>query len=331
MIIIEGLDGVGDSFIGGYLVKEIEHKSFDECVIEGIKNSVASIESFGPLKADFPIKVVNSKMKRIPNNIIVIGNSCAGKTTFINFLKKIYNIYVDIDDLPPLLEMFELDDISAKGNLNDLIKIKEKLVYMKDICDQYIQEFPNINHYSVKAKQGNGHDIIRPVLWNMILERAVMHSNEQNNIIQFSRGKDIAYENKFGSNVYERSLQSIINILKNKDDSIIVNLNSDLKIRKSRNYLRYKNGGHFVSEKTMDEVYNDDIFKCEHIDEKRGFILLNGISYPVYTIFNNKTLSQVELNQFMMYNLNEIINYFNELGKGNNNEYERNSKRNLAK
>src|SRR5574344_1144971 len=80
--------GAGDSFIGGYLAKEIEHKSFDECVIEGIKNSVASIESFGPLKADFPIKVVNSKMKRIPNNIIVIGNSCAGKTTFINFLKK---------------------------------------------------------------------------------------------------------------------------------------------------------------------------------------------------------------------------------------------------
>jgi hypothetical protein len=172
---------------------------------------------------------------------------------------------------------------------------------------------------------------VRPVLWNMILERAVMLSNEQNNIIQFSRGKDIAYENEFGSNVYKRSLQSIINILKNKDDSIIVNLNSDLKIRKSRNYLRYKNGGHFVSEETMDEVYNDDIFKCEHIDEKRGFILLNGISYPVYTIFNNKTLSQVELNQFMMYNLNEIINYFNELGKGNNNEYERNSKRNLAK
>ena len=43
------------------------------------------------------------------------------------------------------------------------------------------------------------------------------------------------------------------------------------------------------------------------------------------------SLSNVELNQFMLYNLNEIINYFNESRKGDINESKRNSKRYLAK
>lgn len=202
---------------------------------------------------------------------------------------------------------------------------------MKNIYNEYIKTFPNISHYSVMTKNGQGHDIINPVLWDMILEKAVIFAKEQNNIIQFSRGKDEDYERQFGKNIYERSLQSIIKELPNKEETIIINLSSDLKTRKSRNHMRYENGGHFISEETMDSVYGDDIFNFEHIDSNRGFIILNGESYPVFTILNNKNLSNVELNQFMLYNINEIINYFNELRKGDINEFKRNSKRHLAK
>ena len=247
------------------------------------------------------------------------------------FLKEKYNIYTDIDDLSPLLEMFEIDDISSKGNLNYLKSFESKIYYMKDIYQEYIKDFPNINHYSLKAKNGNGHDIINPILWDIILEKAVSFNKEKNNIIQFSRGKDIDYERKFDKNVYERSLNSIIKELPNKENTIIINLSSDLTTRKYRNRIRHEKGGHFVSDETMDKVYGDDIFVYEHINLNKGFIILHNKKYPVFTILNNKTLSKVELNKFMLYNLNEIINFFNEVREENKNEFKRNTKKYLGK
>lgn len=323
--------GAGDSFIGGFLAKYIETETINNCVIEGIKNSTISIKDYGPILKFSKINTNEIEAKIIPNNIIVIGNSCAGKSTFIDFLKEKYNIYTDIDDLSPLLEMFEIDDISSKGNLNYLKSFESKIYYMKDIYQEYIKDFPNINHYSLKAKNGNGHDIINPILWDIILEKAVSFNKEKNNIIQFSRGKDIDYERKFDKNVYERSLNSIIKELPNKENTIIINLSSDLTTRKYRNRIRHEKGGHFVSDETMDKVYGDDIFVYEHINLNKGFIILHNKKYPVFTILNNKTLSKVELNKFMLYNLNEIINFFNEVREENKNEFKRNTKKYLGK
>ena len=66
------------------------------------------------------------------------------------------------------------------------------------------------------------------------------------------------------------------------------------------------------------------------ITENKGYIEINGIKYPVYTIVNNKMLSQIELNKFLMYNIKEVIEYYNDFG-GKKYEYERSSKTNLAK
>jgi len=41
-------------------------------------------------------------------------------------------------------------------------------------------------------------------------------------------------------------------------------------------------------------------------------------------------LSQIELNKFLMYNIKEVIEYYNDFG-GKKYEYERSSKTNLAK
>ena len=115
----------------------------------------------------------------------------------------------------------------------------------------------------------------------------------------------------FGEKVYERSLQAVVRNLPNNDKTIIINLSSDLNIRKERNHKRLQSGGHFVSEDTMNQIYSQDLFNYEHIDENKGFIYIDNIKYPVYTVFNNKMLSKVELDDFLLYNLNEIINYFN--------------------
>ena len=103
--------GAGDTFIGGFLAIYSENKKVDEAVAEGIKNASYSITRYGPIDIDNDFNFKN-KSYEIPKNIIVIGNSCSGKTTFIDYFKKHFNIYTDIDDLKPLLEMFMIDVIS---------------------------------------------------------------------------------------------------------------------------------------------------------------------------------------------------------------------------
>lgn len=143
-------------------------------------------------------------------------------------------------------------------------------------------------------------------------KRSVGVLKNENNIIQFSRGRDEEYEKKYGNDVYKRSLEIVLQELDNKTSTIIINLVSDLKMRKERNKIRFEQGGHFVSEDTMDNVYKDDIFQYEHIGDSKGVINLSGVNYPVYTINNNKMLSSIELSEFLMYNVSEILKYYEE-------------------
>lgn len=322
--------GAGDSFIGGFLAKYSENQRVPDSVTEGIKNASLSITKYGALfeKENFEF---TPEQFELPKNIIVIGNSCAGKTTFINFIKQQFDIYADIDDLPPLLEMFNIDDLVTEGKIEELKALKDKIVYIKDIYDEYLMSYPNVKHYSTKSKDGNGHDILIPNLWDIILSRSVAILKKPNNIIQFSRGRDSEYEKMHAENVYERSLKIILDELTNHDNTIIVYLVSNLEVRKKRNVIRYQRGGHFVSEKTMDSVYKDDIFQFNQTHDNGGVININGIDYPIYVINNNKMLSEIELKEFLMYNLMEIIKKFNNFKENEKNGNEKNSKKNLAK
>ncbi|HHX99147.1 TPA: hypothetical protein GX533_00455 [Candidatus Dojkabacteria bacterium] len=312
--------GAGDSFIGGFLAKYSEKKILDDAVIQGIKNASYSITRYGPIDEISEINYTPNT-NELPKNIIVIGNSCAGKTTFVDFFKSHYNIYTDIDDLAPLLEMFMIDDISSKNSLEDLKQIKDNLIFMRDIYEQYLDDFPNINHYSRIAKNGCGYDIINPNLWDIILRKSVSILKRENNIIQFSRGRDVEYEKLYGHDVYNRSLNIVLEELENKENTIIVNLISNLKNRKERNKIRHDHGGHFVSDDTMDNVYKEDIFKYEEIGNGRGFINLNDKEYPVYTINNNKMLSKIKLKEFFTSKIAEIIDYYQRFKEEKYGEY----------
>lgn len=307
--------GAGDSFIGAFLAEYSKHQNLKDSIVSGIANGSYSITKFGPIET-FNKGDTFLKNGILPKNIIVIGNSCAGKTTFIDFFKSFYNIYTDIDDLSPLLEMFMIDDISASDNLEEFKKLKNRLVFMKDIYEHYLSNFSNIEHYSVIAKNGEGHDIINPDLWDIILKKSVEVLKNENNIIQFSRGRDEEYEKKYGKDVYKRSLKIILQELDNTQSTIIINLVSDLKMRKERNKIRFEQGGHFVSEDAMDNVYKDDIFQYEHIGDHKGIINLYGIEYPIYRIINNRILSSVELSEFLMCNVNEMLKYYREFKEG---------------
>lgn len=51
----------------------------------------------------------------------------------------------------------------------------------------------------------------------------------------------------------------------------------------------------------------------------------------IYTINNNRMLSSIELSEFLMYNVSEILKYYEEFKEEQSYEYERNSKGNMAK
>mgnify|MGYP003080148002 FL=1 len=326
---IKSATGAGDTFIGGFLSKYVINKDIDESISQGIYNSGKSIENIGPLSYDQLCINKIIKPQLLPNNMIVIGNSCAGKTIFINFFKDLYDIYSDIDDLDPLLETFMLDDLLYQNKIEEFKEIKNKLKYINKIWKEYNDNLKTVSHYTKPAKMGDGHDIIRPVLWDYIIQMAVTNS-ETHNIIQFSRGRDELYELEFIENAYFRSIKSFINDLQNSDNCIIVNLVSSLKTRRDRNRIRFENGGHYVSDETMNNVYSKDIFEYTKIGDSFGYLIVDDKIIPVCTIVNNKTLNEIDLNKFLEYNVNRVIEYYNDF-KEKKYGIKKDSKRYLAK
>ena len=305
---IKSTTGAGDSFIGGFLMEWVQGGEVERCVATGLAASRLCLQVVGNSMIDCNefeaerAKIISSiESYKIPKTIIVIGNSCAGKSTFANYLKSIYPIYDDIDDYPPLKEVFDLDDsLRDCFNKEELVSAKNKYKYIKTIVEEYIKCFPNINYYSSKSS-GNGHNIERAILWDLILEYAVRNMKKPYNIVQFSRGQDRSYQEEFGDNVYERSINIILDNLPSIDEILIVNLKSKLEQRKYRNLERHRLGGHFVAEETMDSVYKEDAH----------FASLSNI--PVYNIENvNQFENEIEKEQYFLYNIRQIVLKYNK-------------------
>lgn len=184
------------------------------------------------------------------------------------------------------------------------------------MCEKYNDNINSINHYTKPANLGDGYDIIRPILWDYIIQMAVANS-ETHNIIQFLRGKDELYESQFSQNVYFHSIENFINTLKNSNNCIVVNLVSNLETRKNRNRIRFENSGHYVSDDTMDKIYSKDIFEYTKTGENFGYLLVAGQTIPVYIIVNDKTLNEIALNNFLEYNVNKVIEYYNDFREKN--------------
>lgn len=284
---IKSTTGAGDTFIGGFLAKYVINQNIDESIEQAIYNSNKSIELIGPILNQQLHVNKNIKPALIPNNVIVIGNSCAGKTTFVNYFSRQYGIYSNIDDLDSLSEVFMIDDLLYENKIEVFKDIKKDLIYTKKIWEEYNNDIINIDNYTKPATNGNGHDIIRPILWDKILQMSLT-KKEPNNIIQFSRGNDKLYNLTFSENAYFRGIKILINNLENSNNSIIINMTSNLKIRKIRNKKRYENGGHYVSDDAMNNVYFDDTFEYKKTGSNFGYLEIGNKLIPVYTIVNDK-------------------------------------------
>ena len=80
----------------------------------------------------------------------------------------------------------------------------------------------------------------------------------------------------------------------------------------------------------MNNVYSKDIFEYTKIGDSFGYLIVDDKIIPVCTIVNNKTLNEIDLNKFLEYNANRVIEYYNDF-KEEKYGIKKDSKRYLAK
>lgn len=80
----------------------------------------------------------------------------------------------------------------------------------------------------------------------------------------------------------------------------------------------------------MNNVYSKDIFEYTKIGDSFGYLIVDDKIIPVCTIVNNKTLNEIDLNKFLEYNANRVIEYYNGF-KEEKYGIKKDSKRYLAK
>ena len=247
----------------------------------------------------------------MPKNLIVIGNSCAGKSTFVRIFEKYYNLYINIDDYGPLLEIFKLDDKIRQDEAIVLNKeIEKNINYCSEIIEEYRRDYPNIKYYTKISENLKGHEILRPILWDLILEYSLKKEKEENKIIQFARGKDKLYESEFGRDVYKRSITKIYENIENAQETIIVNLIAPLENRINRNLERERKGGHYVSESTIKQIYDKDYFISENYKEY-NVIKIKDKKVLVINILNNQ-LKEEEIEKNIYLKIERILKKYNK-------------------
>ena len=219
-----------------------------------------------------------------PNLIFIIGPSCSGKSSMSQAICSLYPEYSVLDDTIPLYKIFAADNLLHQNKLQDFWKfVKESSIDM-----YYDQDAPCF--YSHPNNQG-GYLIDNPIVWNIVLTILGKQINSDYTVIEFSRGNDPKYNQFFDINdrdVYPVSFNYLCqtvpsSLLKN---SLIIDINAPLEIRKERNLNRYKNGGHFVSEKTMNTVYKEDVF-----DVQNNIISIKETKIPIVYIKNQTNCS----------------------------------------
>ncbi len=237
----------------------------------------------------------------LPNLIFIIGPSCSGKSSMSQIISRLHPEYSVLDDVVPLYKIFNADILLHQN------KLPEFWNYVKsNNLDLYYRQ-ENPLPYSHPNPQG-GFLIDNPMVWNVVLAILSNQIVSDYNIVEFSRGNDIKYNQFFKINnkdVYPLSFDCLCHNISEPvlKKSLILNIDSPIDVRKQRNIERYKNGGHLVSENTMDTVYKENIFSA-----KNSFIKIRGIKVPVIFINNQNNCSNFPL--FLQNEFLDALNYY---------------------
>lgn len=219
-------------------------------------------------------------------------------------IKKHEPIYSILDDVTPLYQIFHADEYILKSELDGF-----KSFITKNKLDSYYNIVQPKN-YSQPNNCG-GYEIINPAVWNIVLSILGEQIKNSKHIIEFSRGYDVKYNELLGienKDIYKKSFECLCktigqNILEN---SLIININAPLSVRKQRNLERFKDGGHLVAEETMDSIYKDDVFVCDN----NNCLRIKNVDIPVFFVKNNTTSSNENIEEFLWKEYKKALNYY---------------------
>lgn len=322
------LDGAGDNFIGGFLSVPRKENLRDN-IVRGIAMSWVAVTcerryELTHQELSLALKEVEDSniksLKKVPKHVIVIGNPCSGKTAFTDHMMDYFSdYYTAIDDYGALCDVFALDDcIRSTSNILEILSEFKRKGKAQTVVNDYLNLYDSgtlkSSLYTIPNSNG-GHDILRPELWDIILEECLLSlCNDKNYIFQLSRGTDqqyMCYKSISKQQVYDDSLLMIIRKLScPTNDILIVNLTADYETRTLRNKHRALCGGHYVSDLAMKNVYTEDVFTQKYPD-KSGILTIDTFSVPYITIDNSLEVNNISKHFFKI--IQVVLDGYNRL------------------
>lgn len=242
-----------------------------------------------------------------PDLLFIIGPSCSGKSSMANVIRQQDPSYQQLDDVTPLYQIFHADELLHEKRENDFHKFinENNLTAYYDTKNPVVYSIPNL---------AGGYQILNPAVWNIVLSILGTQIKSAKCIIEFSRGSDHNYNQMFNVSddaVYKKSFDclcaDIPQTLLNK--AMIIDINAPLDIRRQRNIVRFHNGGHLVSEKTMDTVYKQDVFLCGSAQS----VNIKGCEIPVFFIKND--MNSANMNVFLIQEFKKSLIYYRSVKK----------------
>lgn len=235
---IKSTTGAGDSFIGGFLSEYLISEDILQSITNGISYSQLCLKSYtNQIFYKRKPKILKNIFK-FPTHIVVIGPSCAGKSTLIKKLINSFDFYSHCDDLTVLKERVELDEGTLDKSLSK---------YYLDI---------DINDKKTKKLSNNSFKIIDESLWKEVV-KLLLNKCPQYSIIEFSRGIFSKDKDK-REEVYIPYIKMISESLID-GEYIVVFIDEPYRKRLKRNIKRAKLGGHKVEDETFNTIYR---FSC---------------------------------------------------------------------
>lgn len=229
---------------------------------------------------------------------IVIGPSCAGKSTFVTQLKSRITSLRHFDEAVLFHSLFKLE----KGLKSEIVRYPERSI--NEILDSNIHRFsfcPSLKEMyydklsraksnfglASKANEDGSYKIIKPILWIQGVSLLVSNITDNNGTlaIEFARGM-----NQLDTNVYAQNIDNIIarfQPIHMKGQVLIVYINAPFAKRIERNRQRHKTGGHFVPEKTMYSIYRKDDFA--NLIVSKSAIKTEKYTIPFVSLYNNES------------------------------------------
>lgn len=216
--------------------------------------------------------------------IFVLGAACGGKSSFINAVAG--DEYARLDDVEPLYKFFKADELAQSNP-----KLFQYFIKQNNLEKFY----PDKNAAYSVADPSGGYRVTNPVVLDHVLELTAKQVGEgRKYIVEFSRGADSEYMEAFdvkADEIYQRSVGEIIRNIPAgfAVSSLVVNIFAGFDNRLQRNRERRRQGGHFVSEGSMETMYRADVFQFDRQDKNNGFFVCEGIKIPVYSFENAET------------------------------------------